>query len=89
MGYPERPEPVPRIGEFCGTGVGQGTVKMKCPICAQAALVGDVRDIPYTYKGKNTTLPAVTGDFCPACGEVILEATGCARISALMLEFNK
>ncbi len=31
----------------------------------------DTRDIPYTYKGEITAIPAVTGDFCPACGEAI------------------
>lgn len=62
---------------------------MKCPVCAQAELVEDTRDIPYTYKGEGTVIPAVTGDFCPACGEVILVAAESARTSALMLEFNK
>lgn len=62
---------------------------MKCPICAQAELIKDTRDIPYTYKGETTAIPAVTGDFCPACGEAILGATESARTSALMLEFNK
>lgn len=62
---------------------------MKCPICAQAELLHDTRDIPYTYKGESTALPAVTGDFCPACGEAILDAVESARTSALMLEFNK
>jgi HTH-type transcriptional regulator/antitoxin MqsA len=64
-------------------------MKMNCPICAKAELVHDVRDIPYTYKGSSTTIPAVTGDFCPACGEAILDAVESTRISALMLEFNK
>ena len=27
---------------------------MKCPVCGAAELVHDVRDIPYTYKGKTT-----------------------------------
>ena len=62
---------------------------MKCLICAQAELVHDTRDIPYIYKGESTVLPAVTGDFCPACGEAILDAAESARTSALMLEFNK
>lgn len=62
---------------------------MKCPMCAQAELVEDTRDIPYTYKGETTTIPAVTGEFCPACGEAILGAAESARTSALMLEFNK
>jgi HTH-type transcriptional regulator/antitoxin MqsA len=62
---------------------------MRCPICAKAELVHDTRDIPYTYKGEIAAIPAVTGDFCPACGEAILGAAESARASALMLEFNK
>ena len=61
---------------------------MRCPICGKAELVQDVRDMPHAYKGEVTTIPAVTGDFCPACGEVILDTTEAARVSALMLEFN-
>jgi HTH-type transcriptional regulator/antitoxin MqsA len=45
---------------------------MKCPCCGAAELIHDTRDMHYTYKGENTTIPAVTGDFCPACGEVVL-----------------
>lgn len=62
---------------------------MKCPLCAAAELVHDTRDLPYTYKGETTLIPAVTGDFCPACGEVILDATESSRTSAAMLDFNK
>ena len=62
---------------------------MKCPICAGAELVHDTRDVPYTYKGESTVIPSVTGDFCPACGEAVLEKGESARISALMLELNK
>lgn len=62
---------------------------MKCPSCAAAELVHDTRDLPYTYKGETTTIPTVTGDFCPACDEVVLDAAESARTSAGMLEFNK
>ena len=62
---------------------------MKCPVCGAAKLVHDTRDMPYTYKGETTTIPAVTGDYCPACGEVISDAAESARTMALMLEFNK
>jgi len=64
-------------------------MNMKCQICANAELVHDIRDIPYTYKGETTVIPAVTGDFCPACGEVVLTMAESMRVSALMLEFNK
>ena len=62
---------------------------MKCQICAGAELVHDIRDIPYAYKGETTVIPTVTGDFCPACGEVVLTMAESNRVSALMLEFNK
>jgi HTH-type transcriptional regulator/antitoxin MqsA len=54
-----------------------------------ADLVHDSRDLPYTYKGESTVIPEVTGDYCPACGEVVLDAAESARTSAAMLEFNK
>lgn len=62
---------------------------MKCPSCAAAELVHDTRDMPYIYKGESTTIPTVTGDFCPACGEVVLDAAESSRTSAAMLAFNK
>lgn len=62
---------------------------MQCPTCANAELVHDTRDMPYTYKGETTVIPAVTGDFCPACGEAVLDMAESARTSTLMLEFNK
>lgn len=62
---------------------------MKCPVCGGAELVHDARDIPYTYKSESTTIPEVSGQFCPACGEAVLERKESARVSSLMLEFNK
>ena len=62
---------------------------MKCPACGAAELVRDTRDIPYTYKGETTSIPAVDGDFCPACGEVVLAMAAAKRHTAAMLEFNK
>jgi HTH-type transcriptional regulator/antitoxin MqsA len=34
---------------------------MKCPCCGAAELIHDTRDMPCTYKGETTTIPAVTG----------------------------
>ncbi len=62
---------------------------MKCPACGAAELVHDTRDMPYTYKGESTIVPAVTGDFCPACGEVVMDMAEGLRRSAMMLAFNK
>ena len=62
---------------------------MKCPVCGAAELVHDTRDVPYTYKGESTVIPDVTGEFCPACGEVVMEMAEGVRHSAAMLAFNK
>ena len=62
---------------------------MKCPSCAAAELVNDTRDMPYTYKGESTVIPAVTGQFCPACGEAVLEMVESQRTSTWMLDFHK
>lgn len=62
---------------------------MKCPACGAARLMHDTRELPYTYKGETTTIPAVVGDYCPACGEGVLDAAESARVSAAMLAFNR
>src|SRR5947209_1339860 len=64
-------------------------MNMKCPFCASAELIHDTRDISHTYKGETTVIPNVTGDFCPACGESILEAVEARRVSNLMTAFRK
>lgn len=62
---------------------------MKCPVCGAAELIHDTRDLPYTYKGASTVIETVTGDFCPACDEVVLDVAESTRTSDLMLQFNK
>ncbi len=62
---------------------------MKCPICGEAQLVHETRDLAHTYKGESTVIPMVRGDFCPACDEAILTVEDASRYSNLMGEFNK
>ena len=62
---------------------------MKCPNCGDAELVRDTRDMPYTYKGENTVLAGVSGDWCPACGEGVFDAPTSRAISADMQAFAK
>ena len=64
-------------------------MKMKCPMCGAAELVRDTRDVPYTYKGETMAIPGVTGDFCPACAEVILDKDEGQRLGLLVRAFNK
>lgn len=62
---------------------------MKCPVCGAAELVHDTRDMPYIYKGETTLIPTVTGDYCPACAEVVLDMAEAERYGLLVREFNK
>lgn len=62
---------------------------MKCPVCGAVKLIRDTRDISYTYKGETTTIPAVRGDFCPACSESILDAAESERVMREMQEFTR
>ena len=62
---------------------------MKCPSCSATELLHDTRDMPYIYKGESTLIPGVTGDFCPACDESILNAVESRRTMNYMLDFNK
>jgi HTH-type transcriptional regulator / antitoxin MqsA len=62
---------------------------MKCPCCGAAELINDTRDISYTYKGESTIIPEVIGEFCPACGEVILNREHGDRYSELIGQFQR
>ena len=62
---------------------------MKCPVCGAGELIHDTRDLPYTYKGETTTIPAVTADFCPACDETITDMAETERVMIEMQTFNK
>ena len=62
---------------------------MKCPVCGAAKLIHDTRDLPYTYKGESTVIQAVTGDFCPACAESILDGAESDRVMKEMRDFSK
>lgn len=62
---------------------------MKCPVCGAAELIHDTRDLPYTYKGESTVISAVTGDFCPACAESILDAAESNRVMREMRAFSR
>ena len=62
---------------------------MKCPVCGVAELITDTRDLPYTYKGETTLIPAVYGQFCPACAESVLEREQSERVMAEMRAFIK
>ncbi len=62
---------------------------MKCPVCGAVELIHDTRDISYAYKGESTMIPAVTGEFCPACGEVVLNREHGDRYSEMIGVFQR
>jgi YgiT-type zinc finger domain-containing protein len=61
---------------------------MKCPNCGAPDFVHDTRDLPFNHGSVKTSIRAVTGDFCLACGEVVLDPTESARVCASMLELQ-
>jgi len=62
---------------------------MKCPSCGGAELVRDTRSLPHAYKGMTTRLHGITGDFCPACGEGVLDMAESQRMMDLMGAFHR
>lgn len=62
---------------------------MKCPSCGAAGMARDTRDLPYIYKGESTLIPAITGDFCAACGEILLDQEHGDRYSELIGQFQR
>ncbi|ARU54297.1 VapB antitoxin [Oleiphilus messinensis] len=62
---------------------------MKCPVCGAADLIHDTRDINYSYKGETTTIPSITGEFCPACSEFILDRDEAKMYGDQIRHFNQ
>lgn len=62
---------------------------MKCPVCGAMELVQDTRDQTFTYKGETTVINSVTGQFCPACDEAILDAGESERVMNEMRAFSR
>ncbi|MFJ3057155.1 type II toxin-antitoxin system MqsA family antitoxin [Herbaspirillum sp. NPDC087042] len=62
---------------------------MKCPYCRSTNLVRDTRNMDYDYDGESTVIKAVTGDYCSACGDVVLEDAESARVIDAMHTFHR
>ena len=59
---------------------------MICHVFGAAALVHETRDLPYAYRNESTSIPAVTGDLFPACGDAVLDARASASAAMLALK---
>lgn len=60
-------------------------MNMKCPVCGAAELVSDTRNIVE----NGVLISAVSGDFCPACGEVILDERESDRVMNAIADARK
>jgi HTH-type transcriptional regulator/antitoxin MqsA len=45
--------------------------------------------MPYAYRSETTSIPDVTGGYCPVCGEAVLDLTESTRTRVAMAVFNK
>lgn len=62
---------------------------MKCPFCGSSVLKTETRDVIRAYKDQNTTIYALTGDFCDACGEILLDGEEGDRYARHMHDCRK
>ncbi|MEI6207398.1 MAG: type II toxin-antitoxin system MqsA family antitoxin [Desulfuromonadales bacterium] len=63
--------------------------KTICPVCGVCALTHEVRDLPYTYKGRKTIIESVKADWCEACGESLTGPGDTDRVMAAMRAFQR
>ena len=57
---------------------------MKCPTCGYPEMDFDTRDMPHIYNGQETLIPAVTGDCCPSCDEIVIGQDDTDRVMKAM-----
>ena len=62
---------------------------MQCPCCGAAELARETRNLTYIYKGQATVIEGVTGDYCPACGEAVLDRLNGNRYGAMSAAFRR
>jgi len=62
-------------------------MKRECLNCGQQEMAYSEKDVPYTYKGHETTIPLVKGWHCPHCGEVEFEAGEGVRFAEFIEKF--
>lgn len=60
-----------------------------CPECGAPFPVHDVKDVSFTYKGRSTLIPAVSGHHCASCGEVTLDREAVDRYGDLVEAFQR
>ena len=52
---------------------------MKCPACGHPEMVVKTQDETLSYGGQSLTLHAMSGEFCPSCGEGVWDSESYRR----------
>ena len=61
---------------------------MRCPGGGGAELVPDMKELPFTYRGR-TIMLETCADFCSVCGEGILSDEEADRLDGLSEAFRR
>lgn len=61
----------------------------RCPICGAHGLCCKTeKEVPYAYRGQKTTL-RLRGDWCPECGEIIMDDAAGEHMERQVEEFKR
>lgn len=62
---------------------------MQCPSCGADGLLVESRDMSYCYRGLVTVIAGVSGAFCAACSEAVLDEGVAERVAEAMQAFAR
>jgi HTH-type transcriptional regulator/antitoxin MqsA len=60
-----------------------------CPVCGVRAITHAFRNLPYTYKRRETIIESVEADWCDACGESLTGPGETDRVMKAMRAFQQ
>jgi len=62
---------------------------MKCGGCGKRRAVYEARDFRYIYGGREVTIPALKAQYCPDCGEILMEVDQAGRYGDAVVQLWK
>jgi len=54
---------------------------MKCPACGSPEMVEQTKDVTLSSGGRSIIVEKIGGEFCPNCGEGVLDSEGYRRLT--------
>jgi HTH-type transcriptional regulator / antitoxin MqsA len=63
-------------------------MKRECLNCGHKEMVHTVKDVPYSYRGCTTVIPAIKGWHCPYCGDIEFDEGEGARFAGAIKQFS-